>query len=248
MSNGRRFQAASSRSWTSNPTPFYQLLLGVVERRGVHVTGCHARPGGQTQLNGFKAAGYCSSMGSHNARKESHCHAENARLPQARQLGFPSGVNAARPASRPSALGRPSARRRLCARRRCSRLPLPFFMNPSDELPSDLPIDPTTFAFRLMNRPVNRVEGFEHGAHARTYLRRCAEQTGLWLEAPERDEPTLAAMRAAGYASWDKFTRHLQVGTTLTGPSRVPTPTSSAFGSRSFSAWSRWTTRITRGH
>ena len=91
-------------------------------------------------------------------------------------------------------------------------------MNPPDEPPPDLPIDPTTFAFRLINRPVNRVEGFEHGAQARAYLRRCAEQTGLWLEAPERDEPTLAAMKAAGYASWDKFTRHLRTWHDLARP------------------------------
>lgn len=84
-----------------------------------------------------------------------------------------------------------------------------FPMNLPDNLPPSLPIDPTTFAWRLTHRPINRVEGYESGAHARAYLRRCAEQSGLWLEELERDEPTLAAMRAAGYASWDKFTRHL---------------------------------------
>ena len=91
-------------------------------------------------------------------------------------------------------------------------------MNSSDNPSSNLPIDPTTFAFRLINRPVNRVEGFEHGAHARAYLRRCAEQTGLYLEEPERDEPTLAAMKAAGYASWDKWTRHLRTWHDLARP------------------------------
>ena len=121
-------------------------------------------------------------------------------------------------------------------------------MNPSDNPSSNLPIDPTTFAFRLMNRPVNRVEGFEHGAHARAYLRRCSEQTGLWLEAPERDEPTLAAMKAAGYSSWDKFTRHLRAwhGPCETHPTRLR-QFSSASGSQSFSPWSNWTARTMSG-
>ena len=83
-------------------------------------------------------------------------------------------------------------------------------MNNSEPSTPSLPIDPTTFALRLQHRPTNHVEGYDHGAQAKRYLRLCAERSGLYLEEPERDEPTLAAMQAARYASWDKFARHLQ--------------------------------------
>ena len=84
-----------------------------------------------------------------------------------------------------------------------------YFMNLPDDFSLPVPINPETFAWRLQHRPINHVEGYDHGAHAKRYLCQCAERSGLYLEEPERDEATLAAMGAAGYASWNKFTRHL---------------------------------------
>ena len=82
-------------------------------------------------------------------------------------------------------------------------------MNPSDHFPPSLPITPETFAWRLQHRPINHVEGYQHSAHARAYLRRCAERAGLQIEGLKRNEAGVAAMHAAGYASWDKFVRHV---------------------------------------
>ena len=81
-------------------------------------------------------------------------------------------------------------------------------MNDPEHFPPSLPVDPTTFAWRLLHRPINHVEGYQHGANAKAYLRRCAEQAGLQIKGLQRNDAGVAAMRAAGYASWDKFVRH----------------------------------------
>ena len=81
------------------------------------------------------------------------------------------------------------------------------------ELPDDpntpSALEPSALAWSVLGRPLNRVEGYEHGFQARTYLRQCAEAAGIQVEHPVRNEVTLAAMRAAGYADWNKFVRHL---------------------------------------
>lgn len=69
-----------------------------------------------------------------------------------------------------------------------------------------------------MGRPLNRVEGYEHGSHARAFLRWRGAAAGLRLGAPERDEATLGAMRAAGDASREKFRRHLPLWHDLCRP------------------------------
>ena len=103
-------------------------------------------------------------------------------------------------------------------------------MNPPDHFPPSAPITPETFAWRLLHRPVNHVEGYDHCAHAERYLRECAERSGLYLEEPVRDESMLAAMRAAKYKSWDKFVRHLRAWHELIRP--VPCSYASFIGVR----------------
>ena len=103
-------------------------------------------------------------------------------------------------------------------------------MNHPDNFQPSIPVTPETFAWRLQRRPTNHVEGYVHGAHAKQYLRRCAERSGLRLKEPERNGPTLAAMQAANYASWDKFIRHLRHWHELTRP--MPRAYASFIGAR----------------
>ena len=103
-------------------------------------------------------------------------------------------------------------------------------MNRPDYFSPPIPITPETFAWRLLHRPVNHVEGYDHGWHAKRYLRECAERSGLYLQEPERDDSMLAAMRAAKYKSWDKFVRHLPAWHALTRP--VPCSYASFIGAR----------------
>ena len=82
-------------------------------------------------------------------------------------------------------------------------------MEPADDLDASSALEPSALVWSVLGRPLNRVEGYEHGFYARTYLRQCAEAAGIQVEHPERNVATLAAMRAAGYADWNKFVRHL---------------------------------------
>ena len=82
-------------------------------------------------------------------------------------------------------------------------------MEPTDNLNAPSALEPSALAWSVLGRPLNRVEGYEHGRHARTYLCQCAEAAGIQVKRPERNEVTLEAMRAAGYADWNKFVRHL---------------------------------------
>lgn len=103
-------------------------------------------------------------------------------------------------------------------------------MDQPDHFPRPLPIEPARFAWRLRHRSVNHVEGYDHGAHAKRYLRECAERSGLYLEEPGRDESMLAGMWAAKYTSWDKFVRHLREWHELTRP--VPRTYANFIGAR----------------
>lgn len=82
-------------------------------------------------------------------------------------------------------------------------------MEPADNADAPSALQPSALVWSVLGRPLNRVQGYEHGAHVRAYLRRCAEAIGVRVNQPERNAATLAAMRAAGYVDWNKFTRHL---------------------------------------